>query len=334
MNPPPNPADLHLEEAAGVMEPDAPKHKRKPPKRKKKFGKYARGGDRKIASVAVSIAAANQDGRQAPATTSQPITKKKATKAELVKAVAYAKRESGKRKERCTALTKSLATQQAKLSDKAAECRKVAQLAQDRRREANLAREEANSRVAHGQSKARKVVWKERAIHHDLIVQKNVEMRELEERHVEMMVAAQTKHTVQLDKAAKREQIILATMQDGKMSHQVEVDNLQVVHRAKLVKVKAELRANSSAAISLLQKQIGKMETDHVGYIALYSSMVNEYNHQKLEVQLQKRELRMKGDKVARISATSCQRLIKIRQLHYDNNRHAARVVDQEFNMM
>jgi hypothetical protein len=44
MNPSPNPADLHLEEAAGVMEPDAPKHKRKPPKRKKKFGKYARGG--------------------------------------------------------------------------------------------------------------------------------------------------------------------------------------------------------------------------------------------------------------------------------------------------
>ena len=334
MNPSPNPADLHLEEAAGVMEPDAPKHKRKPPKRKKKFGKYVRGGDRKIASVAVSIAAANQDGRQAPATTSQPITKKKATKAELVKAVAYAKRESGKRKERCIALTKSMATQQAKLSDKAAECRKVAQLAQDRRRETNLALEEANSRVARGQSKARKVVWKERAIHHDLIVQKNVEMRELEERHVEMMVAAQTKHTVQLDKAAKREQIILATMQDGKMSHQVEVDNLQVVHRAKLVKVKAELRANSSAAISVLQKQIEKMEIDHVGSIALYSSMVNEYNHQKLEVQLTNRELRMEGYRVGRISATSCQRLVKIKQLQYDNNRHAAQVVDEEFNMM
>ena len=71
------------------------------------------------------------------------------------------------------ALTKSMATQQAKLSDKAADCQELAQLAQDRRREANLAREEANSRVAHGQSKALQVVWKERAIHHDLIVQKN-----------------------------------------------------------------------------------------------------------------------------------------------------------------
>ena len=44
MNHPTNPADLHLEEAAGVMESDAPKHKSKPPKRKKKFGKYVRGG--------------------------------------------------------------------------------------------------------------------------------------------------------------------------------------------------------------------------------------------------------------------------------------------------
>ena len=44
MNHPTNPADLHLEGVAGVMEPDAPKHKRKSPKRKKKFGKYVRGG--------------------------------------------------------------------------------------------------------------------------------------------------------------------------------------------------------------------------------------------------------------------------------------------------
>ena len=71
-----------------------------------------------------------------------------------------------------------------------------------------------------------------------------------------------------------------------------------------------------------------------MGSIALYSSMVNEYNHQKLEVQLQKRELRMKGDKVGRMSATSCQRLIKIKKLKYDNNRHAARVADEELNMM
>ena len=83
------------------------------------------------------------------------------------------------------------------------------------------------------------------------------------------------------------------------------------------------------------------METDHVGYIELYSSMVNEYNHQKLEVKLQKlevklqkRELRMKGDKVGRMSATSCQRLIKIKKLKYENIRHAARVADEELNMM
>ena len=156
-----------------------------------------------------------------------------------------------------------------------------------------------------------------------------------------MMVAAQTKHTVQLDKAAKIAQIVLATMQDCKMAHKVEVDNLQVVHRAKLVKVKAELRANSSAAILLLQKQIQKMETEHVGDIELYSSMVDEYNHQKVEVKLQKREvklqkreLRIKVDKVGRMSATSCQRLIKIKQLKYDNNRHVARVADEELNMM
>ena len=96
------------------------------------------------------------------------------------------------------------------------------------------------------------------------------------------------------------------------MAHKVEVDNLQVVHRAKLVKVKVELRANSK----------------------LYSGMVDAYNHEQLEVKRHKRQLRMTGDTISRLSTPSCQRLIKIKELKYENNRHAARVADEELNMI
>ena len=132
------------------------------------------------------------------------------------------------------------------------------------------------------------------------------------------------------------------------MAHKVEVDNLQVVHRAKLVKVKAELRANSSAAMALHQKQIQKVEAEHVKYIELYSGMVDAYNHEQLEVKRQqlevkhqqlevkrhKRQLRMTGDTVGRLSTTSRQRLIKMKELKDENNRHAARVADEELYMM
>ena len=62
--------------------------------------------------------------------------------------------------------------------------------------------------------------------------------------------------------------------------------------------------------------------------------MVDEYNHQQLEIKHHKRQLKMIFDMVGRLSTTSCQRLIKIKQLKYDNNRHAARVADEELNMM
>ena len=127
-------------------------------------------------------------------TTSSHNNKRKATTSELVKAAGYAEREAGKSKQRYQAVNKQqaadlaeysnvMATLQAKLSAKAKDCRELAQLAQDRRREgnlawqeadsrgrelaqlakdrrreANLARQETDSRVAYAQSKARQLV--------------------------------------------------------------------------------------------------------------------------------------------------------------------------------
>ena len=118
------------------------------------------------------------------------------------------------------------------------------------------------------------------------------------------------------------------------MVHKVEVEDLQVVHRAKLAKVKAELRENYSVAMALHQKQIQKMEAKHVQYIELYSGMVDEYNEQQLEIKLHKSQLRMTGGTVSRLRTTCCQRMIKIKELKYENNRHATRVADEELNMM
>ena len=90
-------------------------------------------------------------------TTSSHNHKRKATTPELVNAAGYAEREAGKSKRRYQAVNEQHAADlvkysnamtalQAKLSAKAKDCRELAQLAQDRRREANLARQESDSR--------------------------------------------------------------------------------------------------------------------------------------------------------------------------------------------
>ena len=153
MNLPTDPADLDLEEAA-VGEPDAPKHKRKPPKRKKKFGKYVRkGGDQKIASVAGSVAtnqdviqapATNQDRSQAPTASNNTVhaalptnsshnNKRKATKSELLKAVGYGKREARKRWQKYDEHNNAMTLNRTRLSTKSQECRELATLCQVRR---------------------------------------------------------------------------------------------------------------------------------------------------------------------------------------------------------
>ena len=123
-----------MEEAAGgepKQEPDTPKPKRKPPKRKKKFGKYTRvGGAEESFCSKINTVNTIIDGNQAPAavmhTTSSDSNKVKAAKSELIRAAAYAERETGKSKRRYQALNEAMATQQAKLSAKAKECQEVA----------------------------------------------------------------------------------------------------------------------------------------------------------------------------------------------------------------
>ena len=66
----------------------------------------------------------------------------------------------------------------------------------------------------------------------------------------------------------------------------------------------------------------------------LYPGMVDEYNQQQLDIKDHKSQLRKTGDTVGRLSNTSWQQLIKMKELKDQNNRYATKVADEELYMM
>ena len=157
-------ADVEMEEAAGGEPGQQPAKKatwaRKPPRRRRLYSRNARNGvDTKIGSIraAVARAAAASDLSAAteqlptPAAADPPLALTKQTAEQARKELGYAKRSLrlSKRnrsiveqelKVAASSHTQALEMQQSKLAAKSQECRKLAALAQSRRKEANEAK--------------------------------------------------------------------------------------------------------------------------------------------------------------------------------------------------
>jgi len=130
-DPPPDFADLELEEAEPEQAPPK-KKKRKPPKTKKKFGKYARtGGDRKSISNNNTTASnrgpsatnTNNQTTATASTTTATAPTRKTTKAELIKLAGYAKREMRSSQRKAATFKEQLKAQDLEHSQAVALCK-------------------------------------------------------------------------------------------------------------------------------------------------------------------------------------------------------------------
>lgn len=258
-DPPPDFADLELEEAEPEQAPPK-KKKRKPPKTKKKFGKYVRtGGDRKSISNNNTTASnrgpsatnTNNQTTATASTTTATAPTRKTTKAELIKLAGYAKREMRSSQRKAATFKEQLKAQdlehsqavalgKAALNTKSKECNDLATLAQQHRKAANTSQFEADSKVA-------KMTEDSRVYCQDADTK---------------VLAAQADAiaTIRAERAYQHEKLITKTNKHAKEIAQLKQNSktTEAEHNKALAK---ELNAKQSSfndKINLLQKEHGK----------------------------------------------------------------------------
>ena len=115
------------------------------------------------------------------------------------------------------------------------------------------------------------------------------------------------------------EQDALLECHQLKLAHTKEIDRLTVEHKAEMREVKAELRAALAESVSASALRVSELQDEQVELMITYHGMVDENADYR-------RQLTSFGKKIKTVSATSQQRLLKMREVKDQHSRCADEV--------
>jgi transcriptional antiterminator Rof (Rho-off) len=119
------------------------------------------------------------------------------------------------------------------------------------------------------------------------------------------------------------EQATLAAAQDQKLRHLTEIDSLKINHKEETRK----LRRDHAGAVALREDKIEKMEEEQLGYIELYSGVVEEYD------ELVGKDKSV-GQKIGSLTNIAKMRLRRVRDLRNKHREVEASLVTEKLDMM
>ena len=326
------------EEPTAKAKPPSSTHIRKMPKRKKKFGTNKKlGGDRKKSKTYTrySEAIANNEGTTAAAASipqdAKQVSSKKSTKANLLQQLAYSHRDVTVSKKKNIMLQQQLIgikqqhsndilVVEDKLAAKADDCTKLAALAQDRRKEGNMAlqmadkkvaamqdevkeqQEMAASMVAAAQAQARTTIRAERQVtshttsRMDVQHQKELQrqslshMSAIEAKDQEIILAKQQSEEYRQEVEASR-----AELHQLKLQHQQVIDASKITSRTRI----QSLRARYIADIEVKKREIERLQNDGGELMGVMYDVVGKLEeHEKVA-----REATKSEDKSSKLAA-------------------------------
>ena len=122
------------------------------------------------------------------------------------------------------------------------------------------------------------------------------------------------------------EEAALVECQQQKLVHQREVEQMEIDHKAEIRALRIELNEAHTAAQEVMKRKIRKLEEDMVGQMEIYSGMVDEYD-------VNVKTIKHCGKKISRITDTSKQRLLKMRNYKDQHKKSVDAVVSEQRKM-